>query len=87
MGLLLILPVYSSNTLLHYALDLLEHVGVFFIDPVSQVSTVIQDLTDNQRCRVKDWFRDDVENKKRKDDCENRNEPDTGTEWQITSTA
>lgn len=34
----------TSNTFLYNALDLLEHVGVFFIDPVGQVTTVIQDL-------------------------------------------
>lgn len=37
-------PVHPGDTFLYYALDLLEHVGVFFIDPVSQVTTVIQDL-------------------------------------------
>lgn len=37
-------PVHTGDTLLYNALDLLEHVGVFFIDPVSQVATVIQDL-------------------------------------------
>lgn len=37
-------PVNTSNTFLYNALDLLEHVGVFFIDPVGQVATVIQDL-------------------------------------------
>lgn len=40
-----LLPMHTSDTLLHDALDLLEHVGIFFIDPVSQVSTIIQDLT------------------------------------------
>lgn len=42
-------PVHAGHTLLHDALDLLEHVGVFFIDPVSQISTVIQDLSDHRR--------------------------------------
>lgn len=37
-------PVNTSNTFLYNALDLLEHVGVFFIDPVGQVATIIQDL-------------------------------------------
>lgn len=37
-------PVNSSDALLHDAFDLLEHVGVFLIDPVGQVSAVIQDL-------------------------------------------
>lgn len=37
-------PVNPSNTFLYNALDLLEHVGVFFIDPVGQVAAVIQDL-------------------------------------------
>lgn len=37
-------PVNASNTFLYNALDLLEHVGVFFIDPVGQVAAVIQDL-------------------------------------------
>lgn len=37
-------PVNTSHTFLYNALDLLEHVGVFFIDPVGQVATVIQDL-------------------------------------------
>lgn len=41
---LLILPVDTSNTLLYDALDLLEHVGVLFINPVRQISTVIKDL-------------------------------------------
>lgn len=42
-------PVNPGDTLLHNALDLLEHIGVLFVDPVSQVSTVIQDLTDDER--------------------------------------
>lgn len=37
-------PVHPGDAFLYDALDLLEHVGVFFIDPVSQVTTVIQDL-------------------------------------------
>lgn len=37
-------PVNTSNTFLYNALDLLEHVGVFFVDPVGQVATIIQDL-------------------------------------------
>lgn len=48
-GLLRVPPVHTGDALLYDALDLLEHVWVFFIDPVSQVSTVIQDLTHNQR--------------------------------------
>lgn len=44
-----VLPVHTSNALLYYALDLLEHAGIFFINPVSQVTTVIQDLTRNQK--------------------------------------
>lgn len=40
--------MHAGNTFLYDALDLLEHVGVFFIDPVSQVTTVIQDLMGNQ---------------------------------------
>lgn len=38
-------PVHTGDTLLYDTLDLLEHVWVFFIDPVSQVSAVIQNLT------------------------------------------
>lgn len=45
-------PVHAGNTFLYYALDLLEHVGVFFIDPVSQVTTIIQDLMDNQETKT-----------------------------------
>lgn len=37
--------MHTGDTLLYDALDLLEHVGVFFIDPVSQISSVIQNLT------------------------------------------
>lgn len=37
-------PVNTSNTFLYNALDFLEHVGVFFVDPVGQVATIIQDL-------------------------------------------
>ena len=40
--------MYTGDTFLYDAFDLLEHVGVFFIDPVSQVTTVIQDLMDSQ---------------------------------------
>lgn len=36
--------MHPGDAFLYDALDLLEHVGVFFIDPVSQVTTVIQDL-------------------------------------------
>lgn len=46
-----------SNTFLYNALDLLEHVGVFFIDPVRQVATVIQDLIEwkgGQKGRAKE---------------------------------
>lgn len=39
----------TSNTFLDDALDLLEHVGVFFIDPVGQVAAVIQDLIGAER--------------------------------------
>lgn len=60
------LPVHTSNTLLHDALDLLKHVGIFFINPVSQVSTIVQDLT------IKDTqerdYRQDVRKKEAK--CE-----------------
>ena len=35
----------SSNTFLHDAFDLLEQTRVLLIDPVGQVSSVIQDLT------------------------------------------
>lgn len=58
--------MHAGNTLLYDAFDLLEHVGVFFIDPVSKVSTVIQDLTDNpgrRRARLKrkgERLREDV---------------------------
>lgn len=38
-------PVNTSNTFLYDALDLLEHVGVLFIDPVGQVAAVVQDLS------------------------------------------
>lgn len=37
--------MHTGDTLLYDTLDLLEHVWVFFIDPVSQVSAVIQNLT------------------------------------------
>lgn len=37
-------PVNTSNTFLYDALDLLEHVGVLFIDPVGQVAAIVQDL-------------------------------------------
>lgn len=36
----------TSNTFLYDALDLLEHVGVLFIDPVGQVAAVVQDLSE-----------------------------------------
>jgi hypothetical protein len=45
-------PVYSSDALLHDAFDLLEHVGVFLIDPVGQVSAVIQDLEQDTTTRL-----------------------------------
>ena len=48
--------MHSGDTLLYDALNLLEHVGVFFIDPVSQVSAVIQDLTDEDKDRGKFLF-------------------------------
>lgn len=53
-------PVNTSNALLYDALDLLKHVGVFFIDPVSQVATVIQDLIENQK--LTDGFKKSITN-------------------------
>ena len=37
-------PVNACDALLHDTLDHLEHAGVFLIDPVGQVSPIIQDL-------------------------------------------
>lgn len=37
-------PVDTSHALLHYPLDLLKHVGVFLVNPVGEISSVIQDL-------------------------------------------
>lgn len=37
-----------GDALLHNALDLLEHVGVFLVDPVGEISPIIQDLEQKQ---------------------------------------
>lgn len=42
------LPVHAGHALLHDALDLLEHVGVFLVNPVREVASVIQDLQGRQ---------------------------------------
>lgn len=44
----LLLPVDTSHTLLYDPLDLLKHVGVLLVDPVSEISSIIQDLQQNQ---------------------------------------
>lgn len=36
--------MHAGNTFLDDALDLLEHVGVFLIDPVGEVPSIVQDL-------------------------------------------
>lgn len=36
--------MHAGNTFLNDALDLLEHVGVFLINPVGEVAAIIQDL-------------------------------------------
>lgn len=43
----------SSDALLDDAFNLFEHVGIFFINPVSQVSTVIQDLAEKTKQKNK----------------------------------
>lgn len=53
--------MHAGDTLLHDALDLLEHVGVFLIDPVSQISTVIQDLTEEDEQSGGQMEKDDQE--------------------------
>lgn len=50
-------PVNTSDTFLYDALDLLEHVGIFLIDPMCQVTTVIQDLigpSETKMCRIEE---------------------------------
>lgn len=42
------LPVHSSDTLLYDPLDLLEHVGIFLVDPMSEISSIIQNLEEKQ---------------------------------------
>lgn len=47
----------ASDTFLYDALDLLEHVGIFLIDPMCQVTTVIQDLigpSETKMCRIEE---------------------------------
>lgn len=34
----------ASNTLLYNPLDLFKHVGIFLVDPVCEIPTIIQDL-------------------------------------------
>lgn len=41
-------PVNTSYTLLHDAPDLLEHIWVFLVHPVCQVSSIIKNLTGNR---------------------------------------
>lgn len=55
--------MHTGHTFLHDAFDLLEHVGVFFINPVSQITTIIQDLIEN---REKDEKRERLGEKKKK---------------------
>lgn len=43
-----LLPVHTSHALLHNPSDLLEYVGVFLINPMGQVPTVVQDLENRQ---------------------------------------
>lgn len=43
----------ASNTFLYNALDFLEHVGVFLVDPVGQVAAIIQDLIGWKRGQIR----------------------------------
>lgn len=42
-----LLPVHAGHALLHNPSDLLEDTGVFLINPMGQVPTIIQDLEKN----------------------------------------
>lgn len=39
-----LLPVHTSHALFHNASNLLKDIWVFFIDPMCQISPIIQDL-------------------------------------------
>lgn len=43
------LPVHASHALLYDTSDLLEHIGVLLINPMGQISTIIQDLENTKR--------------------------------------
>ena len=52
--------MHTSDTLLYDAFDLLEHVGILFINPVSQVSAVIQDLIGDTEKQMEEEEKDNL---------------------------